>query len=137
MDRNSAYTVDLYVAVHTVFTFESDEYHRPDLRPENFFRHSHEFFSEFGRVFESDAEVRQYVDVDDLIEFIWGLDEKRSVKISGELHNLFQGHAVQIVKYIATEGSLSPEILRDVVFPRGLYTQMKIILRSLFRGVKA
>lgn len=142
---------DVYVAVHPGYAFQSDEYQELDLRPEDYFRHNHEFFSEFERMLESDTEVAvlsetdteysrdylgefaeevdhwfdtvegearlKYDNADEFIDFITDMEENTSVTVSGELHNLCQGQAVQIVEYVAQKGGLDPEISKGVVFP--------------------
>ncbi|WP_414838358.1 hypothetical protein ACK3SF_03050 [Candidatus Nanosalina sp. VS9-1] len=140
----------LYLAVHPGYAFESDEYQELGLRPEDYFRHNHEFFGEFEKDLESDADIAvmeetgteysrdylgglseevdhwfetvqgeaklKYDNADEFIDVVRGLDEE-AVTVSGEIHNLCQGQAVQIIEYVAEKEDVDIDVRRGVVFP--------------------
>lgn len=143
---------DVYVAVHPGYAFQNDEYKELNLGTEDYFRYNNEFFNEFDRALESDAEVAvfteeskrysknylgelseevdrwfdtvegearlTYDDAEDLIDFVWSMEDVESVTVSGELHNLCQGQTMQIIDYVAKKGNLNPEIRKGTVFPK-------------------
>lgn len=78
-----------------------------------------DYASEVDHWFETtrgEAKLR-YNNADDFIDVLKGLEEGSPVRISGELNNLCEGQARQIVDYVASEKDVDLEIERGITFP--------------------
>lgn len=78
-----------------------------------------EYASEVDYWFETmrgEAKLRRH-NADEFIEVLTGLESGAPVKISGELNNLCEGQARQIVDYVARNKEVDIELQRGVTFP--------------------